>query len=118
MDSVGRERLGDRAGSSDKVHVDPQTHSSRAPLRALCRLRRAAEFDRIRIREEVPPQPHTVLASSFLPYVRTPARLLNQLATCAAITGSVRIFDVELPGRGTARPAAEVVLDRIGRELA
>jgi hypothetical protein len=118
MDRAERARLGPRAGSSDKVYVEPLAQSGPVPLRALFCLYRGAAFDRVRIREHVPPEPRTVLASSFLPYVRTPARLLNQLATCAAVTDSVRVFDVELPTAGTARAAADVVLGHVERELA
>lgn len=117
MDQPGRARLGRRAGSADKLYVEPQAHSGPVPLRALFCLRRAAAFDRVRIREQSPPEPRTVLASSFLPYVRTPARLLNQLAVCLAVTHSVRVFDVELPKLGTARAAAEVVLAHVEGEL-
>jgi hypothetical protein len=117
MDRAGRAALGRRAGSSDKVYVEPPAQSGPVPLRALFCLDRGTAFDRVRIREHVPPEPRTVLASSFLPYVRTPARLLNQLATCAAVTDSVRVFDVELPTAGTARAAAEAVLAFIEREL-
>ena len=117
MDGIGRERLGFRAGSSDKVYVEPQAQSSAVPLRALFRLYRAATFDQVRILEHVPPEARIVLASSFLPYVRTPARLLNQLATCAAVTDAVRVFDVELPSAGTARAAADVLLGYVEREL-
>lgn len=118
MDGAGRERLGHRVASSDKVYVEPRTRSTAVPLRALFRLYRAASFDRVRIREHVPPEARIVLASSFLPYVRTPARLLNQLATCAAVTDSVRVFDVELPSAGTAGAAADVLLAHVERELA
>lgn len=117
MDAAGRERLGRRAGSADKVYVEPRTQSTAAPLRALFRLYRGATFDHVRIREHVPPEARIILASSFLPYVRTPARLLNQLATCAAVTDSVRVFDVELPYAGTARAAADVLLAHIEREI-
>jgi hypothetical protein len=118
MDGAGRERLGRRAGSSDKVYVEPQLQSAAVPLRALFRLYRASAFDHVRIREHVPPEPRIVLAASFLPYVRTPARLLNQLAVCAAVTETVRIFDVELPSSGTALSAAQSLLDHVDRELA
>lgn len=117
MNQAGRARFGRRAATSGKVYVEPVVQSGPLPLRALFCLYRAASFDRVRIREHVPPEPRTVLASSFLPYVRTPARLLNQLATCAAVTDSVRLFDVELPTAGTARAAADVVLAHIEREL-
>lgn len=118
MDGAGRERLGRRAGSSTKVYVEPQVQAAAVPLRALFRLYRAAAFEHVRIREHVPPEARIVLASSFLPYVRTPARLLNQLAVCGAVIDSVRVFDVELPSAGTARAAADVLLAHIERELA
>lgn len=115
MDAAGRERLGRRVGSSDKAYFEPRSQSPAAPLGALLRLRRSDAFERVRIREHLPPDARTVLASSFLPYVRTPARLLNQLATCAAVTDSVRVFDVELPSAGSARAAADVLLAHIQR---
>lgn len=118
MASAASERLGRRVGSSDKIYLDLPAQSPAVPLRCLFRLFRASRFNRVRIREHIPPEPRAVLASSFLPYVRTPARLLNQLAMCRAVTDSVRIFDVELPSAGTARAAADVLLAHIEREIA
>ena len=117
MDAAGRERLGRRSGTSDKVYVEPSAQSGAVPLRALYCLYRSSGFDRIAVREHLPPEPRTVLASSFLPYVRTRARLLNQLATCAAVTDSVRVFDVEFPTAGDAQAAAEFVLAHVEREV-
>ena len=118
MDEAGRERLGRCAGTSGKAYVEPVERSGPVPLRALFCLFRSSSFDRIRIREQLPPEPRTVLGSSFLPYVRTPARLLNQLAICAAVTDSVRVFNVELPTAGSARGAAAAVLAHVEREVA
>ena len=117
MDPAGRVRLGRRSGTGDKVYVEPVEQAGAVPLRALFCLYRSTGFERIGIREHLPPEPRTVLGSSFLPYVRTPARLLNQLATCAAAVDSVRVFDVELPTAGDARAAAEFVLAHVEREV-
>lgn len=116
MTAAGRSRLGRRVGATDKPHVDVPGSSDAVPLRALYRLSRTVSPGGISIREQVPPEPRHVLSSSFLPYVRSPARLLNQLATCAALVSSVRVFDVEIPPGAAAEATAEALLEHVHAE--
>lgn len=110
MTATGRKRLGRRVGASDKPHVEPLPASSPVRLRILYRLGRSGRSGRLLLREQLPPEPRLILASSFLSYLRTRERLLNQLGVCDRVASSVRVFEVELPVGMPARTAAAIVL--------
>ncbi|MCP9485219.1 MAG: hypothetical protein MSC30_05135 [Gaiellaceae bacterium MAG52_C11] len=117
MTAVGRDRLGRRVGSTDKPHFEPSQASSALPLAILFRLSRSSRFARLSLREQLPPEPKTVLGSSFLTYLRTRQRLLNQLAICERVTGSARLYDLEIPASVSAREAASFVLEHAKKVL-
>jgi hypothetical protein len=105
---AGRARLGGRVGRGDgKVVLEPPPGAP-ARLAALYRLRRGGST--ARVCEHDPPEPLPILASAFLPYLRTPDRLRNQLAVCEAVVETVRSFELVLPPTLGARDAAELVL--------
>lgn len=118
MTPLGRDRLGPRVGAAGKPQLEPAGGPSPLPLAILHRVVRSAAFPHLRLREQVPPDPKSVLASSFLTYLRTSERLLNQLAICAHVTTSVRLYDLELPASVPARDAAAFVLEHAERVLA
>lgn len=109
MPPAERQRLGPHVGRSDKAHVEPGVASSALPLAILYRLTRCRAGKGPLLREQHPPEPRLILASSFLAYLRTPERLLNQLAVCERIASSVRLFEVGLPVGMPARASAAIV---------
>jgi hypothetical protein len=118
MTPVGRARLGKRVGATDKPHFEPASPPSPLPLAILYRVIRGSLTGRPLFREHAPPPPRLVLASSFLPYLRTRERMLNQLAICARVTTSVRLFDFEIPAQVSARAAAALVQAHLEEVLA
>jgi hypothetical protein len=106
MTPLGRARLGKRVGATDKPHFEPAPTPSPLPLAILYRVIRSPLVGQPQFREHAPPPARLVLASSFLPYLRTRERMLNQLAICARVTTSVRLFDFEIPAQVSARAAA------------
>ncbi|HEY1316416.1 MAG TPA: hypothetical protein VGF10_04315 [Gaiella sp.] len=97
-----RPRLGRRLGEADKLVLSARLVDGPRPLGALFFLARPSG-DRIRI-ERVEPDPIRLLANSFNLYVRTPARLENQLETVARLTETVPLFSVAVPA-GAGAPA-------------
>ena len=118
MTPVGRARLGRRVGATDKPHFEPATTTGPLPLAIVYRVIRSPLAGQPQFREHVPPPPRLVLASSFLPYLRTRARMLNQLAICGQVTTSVRIFDFEITTPVSARAAAELAQAHLEEVLA
>ncbi len=119
MTPTGRARLGRRVGSTDKPHFEPASAGLPLPLAVVYRvIRSPLAVGTPRFREHAPPPPRLVLASSFLPYLRTKERMLNQLAICAQITTSVRIFDFEITAQVSARAAAALVQAHLEEVLA
>jgi hypothetical protein len=117
MTPLGRERLGRRVGSTDKSHLEPSPAPAPLPLAILYRVIRQPQLMRPLLREHVPPEPRLVLASSFLSYLDTPERLLNQLSVCERVTSSVRMFDFEIPTSVSASVAAAVAYAHAERVL-
>ncbi len=111
MTPDGRNRLGRRVGAADKSYFAPPPALSALPLALLYRVTRSPRLARLELREQVPPEPRTVLASSFLSYLDTKERLLNQLAICDRVASSVRLYDLELPASVSAQAAAAFVLE-------
>ena len=107
---AGRRRLGRRVGAADKAYLEPVQGAAALPLAILYRVSRGTRFSELRVHEQVPPQPRAILASSFLRYLSTRERLLNQFAICERITSSVRLFDLEIPSTTSAQAAAAFVL--------
>lgn len=107
---LGRSRLGRRIGATDKPQFEPPLAAAPLPLAIMYRLSRGDGQGRLQFREHVPPEPRLILASCFLPYLRTTERLLNQLSVCAAVTASVRLFDLTIPGSVSAQAAATIAL--------
>ena len=113
MQPNGRLRLGTCIGETDKLHLEPPSVSAALPLAIVYRVRRTTNAGGPRFREHVPPEPRQVLASSFLPYLGTRERLLNQLSICEGIVRFVRMFDFEIPASVSAQTAAAVALAHI-----
>jgi hypothetical protein len=118
MTPAGRARLGRRVGATDKPHFEPASTGAALPLAIVYRLVRTPNAGTPRFREHAPPPARLVLASSFLPYLRTKERMLNQLAICAQVTSAVRIFDFEITTQVSARAAAALAQAHLEEVLA
>ena len=117
MTSSDRGRFGRRIGTADKAYLEPAQAAVALPLASLYCISRGTRFAKLGVHEQIPPQPRAVLASSFLRYLRTKERLLNQFAVCERITSSVRLFDLEIPDSISAQAAAMFVLEHSGKVL-
>lgn len=91
----------------DKLLARPVPAAASLPLGLVVRLVRGSGR-RPRLRPLTSPLGRTLLAASFLPYLRTPERLLNQLSLHAALASTVPVLELELAGPPAA--AAELVL--------
>jgi hypothetical protein len=108
MSSVGRARVGTPLGQSDKRVLSTSVSRGSAPLERLYFLERPVG-GRVRI-EPRSPDPVFLLASSFNTYVRTPVRIVNQLAVAARLAESVALFSVCVPA---GVPASDVARDLV-----
>lgn len=119
MTAHGRSLLGARAGAADgKTLLEPVVAAGSHPLALLYRVTRSPSHERPAFRPHIPARPLAILASSFLPYLQTPARLRNQLTVCDRIVSTVRTFDLDLPESVPAHEAAALVLDHSASALA
>lgn len=118
MSRPGRARLGPRVGTADKSHFEPEVAPEPARLAVLYRVVRSDRFTQARLSEQRPPEARAILGSSFLSYLRTESRLLNQLAVCDRVASTVRVFDFEVPGTLGARDAAALVRRHADEALA
>ncbi len=108
MPPTGRRRLGLQVGRADKVvlAVEPAIHAT--PLRHIYFLERPAS-GRLRI-APLAPDPVRLLASSFNTYVRTPERIVNQLAVVDRVAQTVPAFSVRIPSGEDASSVARAVI--------
>jgi hypothetical protein len=111
MTPEGRRRLGPRVARGEKVYVATAPAATRLPLAAVCFLHRSPARAVAVLREEAP-DARELLASSFLPYVRSPERLLTHLDVCARIARDVPVYRIGVP-RGDAQPAAAALAPRL-----
>jgi len=109
-----RRLLGAVVGGQSKVVLAPSVAEHPAPLASIYFLRRPAngelavspfDFDPVRL-----------LANSFNRYVRTPARIVNQLDVFAALAESVALFEIAVPAGCPARKVAGFVADHAWAE--
>lgn len=105
MTAAGRLRLGRPIGRDDKIHLATETVDEPLPLEIVYLLRRGGG-EGVQISRRVGPAARSLLASSFLRYVRTPERLLTHLDVCASLARSTPAFDLIVPENVSARDAA------------
>jgi hypothetical protein len=111
MSEAGRSRLGDAVGRAGKVVLGADVIEAPARLHALYFLERPVG-DALRI-DDLGPDPHRVLAHSFNTYVRSPARIRNQLDVLSVVTATVPAFSVAVPPGLAARDVARHVVEHI-----
>jgi hypothetical protein len=80
-------------------------------LGALYFLRRGRELPEARFERLATPDPTALLSSTYVLSVRSPARLANQLAVCAAIANQVPVFDLLIPNSVPARDSARALME-------
>jgi hypothetical protein len=108
--AIQQAHVGARVGRSDKLMLEPTPVEQALPLAHLYFLRRAADSSRIHIVEPNESSARALLGSGFLNYLRSPAHLQRHLEVCAAMSESVRLYDVEVPAACRAREVAATVL--------
>lgn len=106
MTPAGRRRLGDVVGRSGKLHFAVAVTPRRTPLGALYYLRRGGGAAALEIKEDDASATQSLLASSFLAYVRSPERLRTHLDVCADVSRYARTFHVTIPASVSAREVA------------
>jgi hypothetical protein len=99
---VGADRRG--------VRLAVARHDEPLPLSCVYLLESVSAKDAPRLITMPDPDPRLLLRSTFVFSVRTPARLVRQLAVCAAIAQSVRVVSVEIPQRADYRAIAQLLL--------
>jgi hypothetical protein len=113
MPVSGRRRLGPRMGRADKVVLGAQVATFAAPLERMYILERPSS-GRLRI-VPLAPDPLQMLASSFNSYVRTPARIVNQLAVVDRLVKAVPVFSVRIPTGEDASSVTRAVIAHMDR---
>lgn len=108
MDAPGRRRMGRLLGRTEKLHLATEVAEHAVPLALVYFLRRRGAGRRPAIIEDDQPV-RSLLAASFLTYLRAPDRLMNHLEACARVAESARTFRVELPQGSLARTVARDV---------
>lgn len=104
-------RLGTRIGSGAKRYFALEPDPAPAPLAALYQLVRTEPTGAPRVTTVPHPGVGQLMASSFISFVRQPARLARQLDVLAAISRGVPLFQVELTSGSTARDAAAALAE-------
>jgi hypothetical protein len=95
-------------GRADKVVLRADVATSAAPLERMYILERPSA-GRLRI-VPLAPDPLQMLASSFNSYVRTPGRIVNQLAVVDRLVEAVPVFSVRIPAGEDASSVAHAVV--------
>jgi hypothetical protein len=116
IDPAQREALGPRAsnqlgnslGGGEKVYAIAPVVDRPMSLAAVYFLHRTSQVTTLRI-VEAETDPRTLLGSSFVSYVESPARLMTHLEVCGGIAETVPSFVVEAPLGGSAADLAQLV---------
>lgn len=111
MSSSGRRRLGPRVGRAEKVVFAAKVAVEAVPLSRLYVLERPSR-GRLRI-EALAGDPVRLLANSFNTYVRSPERIVNQLAVLHRLVQSVPTFSVRIPSGEDAAGVARAVIAHV-----
>ena len=108
--STQKLRVGPCVGRSDNVMLEPEPCASPLPLACLYFLRPDSEATRITISEREGSPEKSLLGSTFINYLRVRGYLDRHLDLCAALGGSVRLYDIGIPHASRARDVAARVL--------
>jgi hypothetical protein len=117
IDPAKRARVGAALRQTDKVHFAVRADSSPRRLTAVYFLSRGPAFKALEIEDVSPPEPRQLLASAFITYLETPARLLAQLDFCAGFAQLVPAFRVRVPRAFGAAALAEEIGSHVEHEL-
>lgn len=113
-----RAALGRLLGESDKQHhLPPLVAETSLPLGALYLLQRERDADEIRVDEFDPSGIAALLASAFIPHLRTEKRLEQHLALCGLMASSGRVYRLRAPLHGSAAAVAAVVMEHLRLRL-
>lgn len=107
--STQKLRIGPCVGRSGKLMLEPEPCASPLPIACVYFLRPDSDATRITISEGDSPG-KSLLGSSFINYLRARRYLERQREICAALEGSVRLYDIGIPPGSRARDVAARVL--------
>jgi hypothetical protein len=113
MEPEGRARLGRPLGRADKAYFMAEGRPGALPLRGVYFLERRRAQRRNSGRVEFiggdQSSARSLLAASFLPYLRSPARLMVHLDVCASLAGAVKVFQAQIPSSASAEVTAAAI---------
>ena len=112
-----RRRLGKVVDNEGKSYITIEPPGEPLPVGGLYFLRRTAEGEALSI-DGTPPPSATVLGSSFLPSVRTPALLASQLEICARLAREVPLSRIAIPPTVDAAELAERIEEHVASRTA
>jgi len=106
--SIGdsEQRLGERVGVTDKVHVAPAGHALPTELKAIYHLEPGPSFEILPLK---PAEFNRNLGSVFAPYVMTPRRLSGHLEMAQVLSASVAQFRLLSPRTGVTQAMIEAL---------
>jgi hypothetical protein len=96
ISKAGRRRLGTVIGRTEKLQLAASPVAEPSLLSLIYFLRRVRRGS-LEIEELSPPDPRRLLTSSYLSYLRFPARARRQLELCAQLERTARVFQVAVP---------------------
>lgn len=111
VEAPRRNRLGRLLGESTKQHRRPTLSHTSLPLGVMYLLERDAGVDAIEIDQLDQAGIAMLLASAFIPHLRTDGRLLGHLELCGQMATSGQIYRVRSPLRGSAAAVAALIMD-------
>ena len=95
--STQKLQVGPCVGRSDKLMLEPEPCASPLPLGCLYFLQPDSEATRITISGREDSAGKSLLGSSFINYLRLRGYLERHVDICAAVDGSVRLYDIGIP---------------------
>lgn len=108
MDELGRRRLGQILGRSEKLHFSTDVIDRGVPLDLVYFLRRDGREGALAISADSR-STQQLLAAGFLAYLRSPARLVNHLDACAKLSEVALTCSVDVPAGLPARVLAKEI---------
>jgi len=102
---------GDVVAHEDKLVLAPARVAAPAPLRRVVVLDRAAGHARLRLVGERERAVPLLLAATFVPYVRRPARLTRLLEVATEVAARVDVLRLEVPARAAPGDVARLLTD-------
>jgi hypothetical protein len=110
MTASQRRLLGRQIARTDELQVAPPLCPRPLPLAALYLVSRDDGPGALSIQQLGQPEPTSLLAASFTPFLKTAEFLARHLDACAALARRVAVFALHVPGGVGAGEVAEAIL--------